>query len=283
MEQKSKGIKYFGTLTSLLRDRESFLEEVKQGVRLPSKIISLLVCSSLFLSIYGAIIGAYHSWMQALSSAIKLPVLYLITLLICIPTLFFANIIFGSKRTFGQFFAIAITAVSITSVLLFSFASIALFFMISTNHYQFIILINVIIFSITGFIGVSFLYKAANVVLEQEDDIKSLRNEKSTRNLSPQDTLSRSDELNTLLSLEERDLEKSLPDVVEIQDDSSRKIRQKIVRYWLFLYAFVGIQLGWSLRPFFGTPGSPFQLFREREGNIYVSIIQSLAYLLGFR
>ena len=116
MQQKSKGIKYFGTLTSLLRDRDSFLEEVKEGVRLPSKIISLLVCSSLFLSIYGAIIGAYHSWMQALSSAVKLPVLYLITLLICLPTLFFANIIFGSKRTFGQFFAIVLTAVSITKI-----------------------------------------------------------------------------------------------------------------------------------------------------------------------
>ena len=81
--------KNFTTLITLLRERQNFLEEMRQGIRLPSKIISLLVCSSLFLAIYGGIIGAYHSWMQAVSSAIKLPVLYLITLLICLPTLYF--------------------------------------------------------------------------------------------------------------------------------------------------------------------------------------------------
>lgn len=233
IERKSLGIKYFTVLIGLLRDRQGFLEEIRQGARLPTKIISLLVCSSIFLAIYGGIIGAFHSWMQALSSAIKLPALYLITLLICLPTLYFANIIFGSKRTFGQHFALVLTAVSVTSVLLFSFAPITLFFLITTNNYQFLILLNVVIFSLTGFIGVSALYQAMNSVLEQEDE--------------------------------------------------SSKTRKKILQFWLFLYAFVGSQLGWTLRPFFGTPDSPFQLFREREGNFYLSVIQAISYLLGFR
>lgn len=233
IERKSVGIKYFAVLIGFLRDRPGFLEEVRQGTRLPTKIISLLVCSSLFLAAYGAIIGAYHSWMQALSSAIKLPALYLITLLICIPTLFFANIIFGSKRTFGQHLALVLTAVSITSVLLFSFAPITLFFLITTNNYQFLILLNVFIFALTGFIGVSSLYQATSLVLEQ--------------------------------------------------DNEGSKTRQKILQFWLFLYAFVGSQLGWTLRPFFGTPGSVFELFREREGNFYLSVIKSISHLLGIR
>ncbi|MEH2347575.1 MAG: actin-binding WH2 domain-containing protein [Nostoc sp.] len=233
IERKSSGIKYFAVLIGFLRDRPGFLEEVRQGTRLPNKIISLLVCSSLFLAGYGGIIGAYHSWMQALSSAIKLPALYLVTLLICIPTLFFANIIFGSKRTFAQYLALVLTAVSITSVLLFSFAPITLFFLITTNNYQFLILLNVFIFALTGFIGISSLYQATNIVLEQ--------------------------------------------------DDEGTKTRRKIVKFWLFLYAFVGSQLGWTLRPFFGTPGSVFELFREREGNFYLSVIKSLSYLFGFR
>lgn len=233
IDRQSHGIKYFAVLISLLRDRQLFLEEIRQGVRIPSKIFSLLICSSIFLAIYGGIIGIYHSWMQALASAVKLPALYLITLLICLPTLYFANIIFGSKRTLGQHFALVLTAVALTSVLLFSFAPISLFFLISTNSYQFLILLNVIIFALTGFIGVSFLYKGANLVLKQ--------------------------------------------------DTEGSETRQKILKFWLFLYAFVGMQLGWTLRPFFGTPDSPFALFREREGNFYVSIIQSLVYLLGFR
>ncbi|BAZ33367.1 hypothetical protein NIES4074_58770 [Cylindrospermum sp. NIES-4074] len=233
MARKSVSIKYFAVLIGLLRDRQTFLEEIRQGVGNPSKIISLLVCSSLFLAIYGGIIGAYHSWMQALSSAVKLPALYLITLLICLPTLFFANIIFGSKRTFGQHFALVLTAVSVTSVLLFSFAPITLFFLITTKNYQFLILLNVILFGLTGFVGITSLYQATSLVLEQ--------------------------------------------------DDEGSKTRQKILQFWLFLYAFVGSQLGWTLRPFFGTPYSIFQLFREREGNFYLSVFQSLGYLLGFR
>ncbi|MDJ0675170.1 MAG: actin-binding WH2 domain-containing protein [Calothrix sp. MO_167.B42] len=230
-KSQSSGSKYFAVTISLLRDRQLFLEEIQQEVRLSTKIISLLVCSSLFLAVYGGIIGAYHSFMQALSSAIKLPALYLITLLICLPTLYFANVIFGSKRTFAQHFALVLTAVSITSVLLFSFAPISLFFMISTNNYQFIILLNVIIFAATGFVGIATLYKASNVVLEQ--------------------------------------------------DGEGKDVRTKLIRSWLFLYAFVGIQLGWTLRPFFGTPNSTFQLFRDREGNFYLSIIQALGHLLG--
>ncbi len=233
IDKPSSGIKYFAVLIGLLRDRHMFLEEVRQGIRLPIKIISLLVCSSLFFAIYGGIIGASHSWMQALSSAVKLPALYLITLLICLPTLYFANIIFGSKRTFPQHFALVLTAVAITSVLLFSFAPITLFFMLSTNNYQFTILLNVIIFAATGFVGVSALYKATNIVLEQ--------------------------------------------------DGEGIDYRRKLIRSWLFLYAFVGSQLGWTLRPFFGTPDSPFQLFREKEGNFYLSIIQAVGYLFGIR
>ncbi|MFB2975929.1 actin-binding WH2 domain-containing protein [Microseira sp. BLCC-F43] len=233
MKQQFQGAKSFGVMISMLRERALFLEEIRQGVKLPSKIFSLLVCSSLFLAIYGGIMGIYHSWMQALSSAVKLPALYLITLLVCLPTLYFSNIIFGSKRTFGQHFALVLTAVSVTSVLLFSFAPITLFFLISTTHYQFLILLNVAIFSLTGWIGVSSLYQAANCILEQ--------------------------------------------------DTEGSDTRRKILQAWLFLYAFVGCQLGWTLRPFFGTPDSPFSLFREREGNFYVSVFQSLAYLLGFR
>lgn len=231
IEPQPKTNRYFGVTIGLLREREGFLEEIRQGIRLPSKIMSLLVSSSLFLAIYGAIIGAYHSWMQALSSAIKLPALYLMTLLICLPTLYFANIIFGSKKTLAQHFALILTAVSVTSVLLFSFAPISLFFLITTNSYQFFILLNVTIFALTSLIGISSLYQATNIVLEQEGE--------------------------------------------------GIAIRRKIVRSWLFLYAFVGSQLGWTLRPFFGTPGSTFDLLRERDGNFYLSVIQSLAYLFG--
>ena len=44
-------------------------------------------------------------------------------------------------------------------------------------------------------------------------------------------------------------------------------------RAWLVLYAFVGIQMGWTLRPFVGTPGVPTRFVRrEAWGNAYVEV-----------
>jgi len=51
---------------------------------------------------------------------------------------------------------------------------------------------------------------------------------------------------------------------------------RRLLRGWLVVYAFVGTQLAWTLRPFFGAPGLPFELFRTLEGNFYVNIVQTL-------
>lgn len=231
ISQQFQAARYFGVLIELLRDRNGFMAEISSNLRVQHKIIALLVSSSIFFAVYGAIIGSFHSWQQALSSAVKLPCLYLLTLIICLPTLYFANVIFGSKRNFTQHFAVLLSAVSITSVLLFSFGPITLFFLITTSYYPFFLLLNVAIFSLTGFIGVYFLYQAMKLVIEQ--------------------------------------------------DTEGNNTRRKILQFWLGLYAFVGTQLGWTLRPFFGSPDSPFQLFREREGNFYLTVIQSIAKILG--
>lgn len=44
-----------------------------------------------------------------------------------------------------------------------------------------------------------------------------------------------------------------------------------LLRLWLILYAFVGIQMGWLLRPFIGDPTLPTRFLREDPwGNAYV-------------
>jgi hypothetical protein len=54
-----------------------------------------------------------------------------------------------------------------------------------------------------------------------------------------------------------------------------------LLRAWLGLYIFVGIQLGWLLRPFVGEPNSAVQLFRsDAWGNAYVEVLRHLAGLL---
>ncbi|MEH2294707.1 actin-binding WH2 domain-containing protein [Nostoc sp.] len=234
LKKQNHGIQQFGVLVNLLRDRQAFLEEIRHGIRLQNKISSLFVTSSIFFAIYGAIIGASHSWAQALSGAIKLPLFYLLTLIICFPTLFFFNVLFGSRSSIQQHFVVLLTSVSVISVLLFSLAPVTLFFLITTpDSYQFFKLLNVLIFGITGIFGVKFLYEGMQLLSQQ--------------------------------------------------DEVGKKTRTTILRSWLLLYAFVGMQLGWFLRPFFGAPDSKFELFRAVKGNFYLDIVTAISEILGLR
>lgn len=46
-----------------------------------------------------------------------------------------------------------------------------------------------------------------------------------------------------------------------------------VLRAWLVVYVFVGIQMGWVLRPFIGNPDAPVEFFREESwGNAYVFV-----------
>ena len=47
----------------------------------------------------------------------------------------------------------------------------------------------------------------------------------------------------------------------------------KMVRVWIILYAFIGIQMGWVLRPFIGDPAQKTHFFREGAwGNAYIEV-----------
>lgn len=57
--------------------------------------------------------------------------------------------------------------------------------------------------------------------------------------------------------------------------------QQILLRVWILLFGFVGTQLAWTLRPFFGDPDTPFALFREISGTFYSDILQTIGRLLG--
>ena len=52
-----------------------------------------------------------------------------------------------------------------------------------------------------------------------------------------------------------------------------------IFKIWIIIFAFVSSQLAWNLRPFVGSRDLPFELFRVRQSNFYVAVIQSVADL----
>lgn len=223
----------FESTQRLLSDRPAFIAEIRDRKQLNQKVASLMLSSFVFFAIYGLIIGSFHSFAQAISSAIKLPALYLLTLMICMPTLYIFNGLFGSKRGLSQHFTYLLSAASIIAILLCGFAPVTFFFLTTVTEadYSFFLLLNVSILALTGLFGVLFLYR----VMQPGADI------------GPEDEAGQ----------------------------NNLKARKLILRAWLVLYGFVGSQLGWTLRPFFGSPGE-FVLFRSDGGNFITGVMMAL-------
>ncbi len=59
------------------------------------------------------------------------------------------------------------------------------------------------------------------------------------------------------------------------------KLGMSIFKIWVVILAFVSSQLAWNLRPFVGSRDMPFELFRAREGNFYIAVIQSAASIFN--
>ncbi len=53
-----------------------------------------------------------------------------------------------------------------------------------------------------------------------------------------------------------------------------------IMRAWALLFAFVGIQLAWSLRPFLGDRNQPFRVFGTYQGNFYAAVMYAVNELM---
>jgi hypothetical protein len=158
-------VQKFAIVETILRNRDQFLEEISRDIGLGRKIRAMLVTSLVGLAGYGALLGATHSLWQTLSSAAKLPLLFLATLMICAPALYICNILFGSNQSLRQSIALVLTAMTVTAALLLSLAPITLFFIITVvDQYQFFKLLNVLFFVIAGGIGATFLKQGLQVM-----------------------------------------------------------------------------------------------------------------------
>jgi hypothetical protein len=59
------------------------------------------------------------------------------------------------------------------------------------------------------------------------------------------------------------------------------KLGLTVFRLWVVIFAFVGLQLSWNLRPFVGYKDMPFQIFRQdTQGNVYTTLMRALGNML---
>lgn len=146
----------FGVIGAILQRPGQFFEEIRDGIGLQEKVQATLLTSLIFLALYGAVLGSGHP-LQALSSALKLPLVFLASLIACAPTLYIFDQLLGSKRSLGQTVAILLTSLAATSVLLFSFIPVTVALRLMVDGYQFFKLLNVAFVVIAMAVGIFYL------------------------------------------------------------------------------------------------------------------------------
>lgn len=145
----------FAVVGQLLQQPRQFFVEIKEGVMLPEKIGMLLISSTVFLALYGAVMGAGHFYLS-LGAAIGMPFLLLVSLAACVPVMYLLDVISGSQRTLGQLVAVLLSSIGAAATVFFSFAPIIIVFRLTGTIPQFF-WINTGVLAMATLVGLIFV------------------------------------------------------------------------------------------------------------------------------
>jgi hypothetical protein len=154
-------------LTQVLSDRERFFSEVAGGEGLPAKLIHALVVLLALCALYGAAAGAYAGPAQALSAAIKLPLLFLGTLAICFPGFFVVQVLVGSRLKLSQVLALVLGALALGAIVLAAVVPITAFFLLTGANYYFLTLLHVVVVLGAGLVAMAVLHEGLAFACEK--------------------------------------------------------------------------------------------------------------------
>lgn len=154
-------------LSQLLSDRDRFFTEVVEGEDLARKVSYALATLIGLCAIYGAAAGAYAGSLQGLSAAIKLPLLFIGTLVICFPGFFVIQVLVGSRLRLLQVLALVTGALALTAIILGAVVPVTIFFLLTGANYHFLSLLHVVIVLSSGLVGMAALHEGLAFACEK--------------------------------------------------------------------------------------------------------------------
>lgn len=211
---------------------------------------------------YGACLGCFAlfkgggaSMPQWAATTVKVPLLFALTLLVTLPSLYVSNALVGSRLRLGSVVRLLAATVGVIVAVLASLGTIVAFFAVSTTSYPFMVLLNVAAFGVSGALGLVFLLRTLQRL--------GVARASGSRSLP-------------VLEVAEEEKGDAPPlegalDPPSAAEPPSPHVRT-VFRCWVALFAVVGAQMGWVLRPFVGDPARPFALLRPRESNVFEAI-----------
>jgi hypothetical protein len=204
---------------------------------------------------------------------VKLPALFLVTLVVTLPSLYVFNALVGCRLSFIATVRLLVGAIVVNLAVAAAFGPILGFFTFSTTSYPFMILLNVVLLAIAGMVGLAFLLRT----------LRRLGPPPRTQPPPPPGVPEDASGGNAANATERPSHPPGALDPLPGgESDQALGRARSIFRIWVIIYGLVGAQTGWLLRPFIGSPALEFTWLRQRdEGNFFLAVWHNLQNLLG--
>lgn len=268
--------RWLSDLDQILRGDVTRLSSLRRG-SVELSLSGLVAVIVLLGMIYGLCMGSYAlfkgggpSFIQVFASMVKVPLLFLLTLIVTFPSLYVFNALVGSRLSAVSVLQLLIAALGVMLAVLASFGPIVAFFSVSSTSYPFMQLLNVAVFAIAGFLGLKFLL----LTLHRLSVIKSEIMETTDATVEKPPSAATIEKQPSAPDQPKSKEPEGALDWVEGQI-LGRNVRT-VFQVWVVVFALVGAQMGWVLRPFIGNPDTPFTWFRVRESSFFEAVLGAL-------
>jgi hypothetical protein len=146
----------------LLKYQKTVFEDILEERDLGRYLVDSIIVTILGGVFYGLVVGISVGGWQILYNPVKMPWIFIFTLLLCLPSLYVFSAYAGSRLSLAQTAAVAFNATAVVATILIGFAPVTWFFMFTApDAYHFSVLLNVFVFAVAGFFGVQFLFRAS--------------------------------------------------------------------------------------------------------------------------
>jgi hypothetical protein len=218
---------------------------------------------------------------QIVASMVKVPLLFYLTLFVTLPSLYVFNALVGSRLTLGTVVRLLVASLGVMVTVLASLGPIVAFFSVSTTSYPFMVLFNVVVCGVSGALGLSFLLQTLHrlSILDAQTPITPTAQE---RRVAVEQRLTELESGSATASSSEGLEFLGPPGPLDpVPDRVLGKHVKTVFNLWVIVFALVGAQMGWVLRPFIGNPNIAFTWFRPRGSNFFQAILQTLQNLFS--
>lgn len=279
---------WFRQLDRLLRGDTTRPDRLRKG-DLDVPIVGLAQVAILLGMLYGVCMCVFsltnagsHAPLQILASAIKVPALFFLTLLVTFPSLYVFNALVGSRLVLTAVMRLLVAAIAIMLTILASLGPIVAFFALTTTSYPFMKLLNVAVFMVAGFLGGGFLLRTLHRLTQSAEDSARDALPAPPRIVEPPVLLPPQPGAPGALGAPLSQLPNPAAAPAPLRDATGqRAVVQLVFTIWIFVFGLVGAQMAWILRPFIGDPSKPFEWFRPQSSNFFEALFKTLESLFN--